>query len=197
MTRSELAGSLLLGSFVLWLPAAGLPSRVWTASLPERLSLIAPRRLRWQAVNLSIAGATVLLVLGFVALAEPLEQAGAGVLVPLATSTLLVGAPLWLASLTFRVTALTAASEAEPSTAIAALSAWAGGLFLAWSALANAAVLGFGVAVVQSEHPSAWSGWVAIVLAALMLAQLTATRDALPALYHVAPAMIGIALLLD
>lgn len=197
MTRSDLAGSLLLGSFVLWLPAAALPSRVWTASLPERLALIAPRRRRWQAINLSIAGAAVLLVLGFAAAGGPLEQAGAGVLVPLSLSALLMGAPLWLASLTFRLTAMTPASETEPQAGFAALSAWAGGLFVAWTALANAAVLGFGVAVVHSGYPAAWSGWLAIVLAALMLAQLTATGDALPALYHVAPAMIGIALLLD
>ena len=197
MTRSDLAGWLLLGSFVLWLPVAAMPARVWTASLPERLALIAPRRGRWQAVNLSIAAATVLLVLGFVALAEPLRLAGAGVLVPLASSALLVGAPLWLASLTFRVTVMTAVSETEPPTNLAGLSAWAGGLFLAWSVLANAAVLGFGVAVVETGYPAAWAGWLAIVLAGLMLAQLTATRDALPALYHVAPALLGIALLLD
>ena len=197
MTRSDVAGWLLLGSFVLWLPVAAMPARIWTAPLPVRLALIAPRRGRWQAVNLSIAAAAVLLVLGFGALAEPLEQAGAGVLVPLSSSALLVGAPLWLASLTFRVTAMTAVSEAEPPTNFAALSAWAGGLFLAWSVLANAAVLGIGVAVVESGYPAAWSGWVAIVIAGLMLAQLTATRDALPALYHVAPALIGIALLLD
>jgi hypothetical protein len=114
MTRSDVAGWLLLASFVLWLPAAALPSRVWTASLPERLALIAPRRRRWQAINLAIAGASVLLVLGFAALTEPLLQAGAGVLTPLSLGALLMGAPLWLASLTFRVTTMTAASETEP-----------------------------------------------------------------------------------
>jgi hypothetical protein len=35
------------------------------------------------------------------------------------------------------------------------------------------------------------------VLGALMLAQVLATGDALPALYHVGPALIGVALLLD
>lgn len=197
MTRSDIAGWLLLGSFVLWLPVAALPARVWTASLPERLALIASRPRRWQAVNLSIAGSAVVLVLGVVALAEPLGQAGAGVLVPLSLSALLMGAPLWLASLAFRVTAMTAASEMEPQAGFAALTAWVGGLFLAWSVLANAAVLGLGVAVVRSGYPAAWSGWLAIVLAALLLAQLTATGDALPVTYHVGPALIGIALLLD
>ena len=197
MTRPDLAGWLLLGSFVLWLPAAALPARVWTASLPERLELIAPRRRRWQAINLSIAGAAALLVLGFAALAQPLEEAGAGVLIPLSSSALLMGAPLWLASLSFRMTTMTAASEKEAPAGLAALTGWSAGLFLAWTVLVNAAVLGFGVAIVRSGYPAAWSGWLAIGLAALMLAQLTATGDALPALYHVAPALIGIALLLE
>jgi hypothetical protein len=197
MTRSDVAGWLLLASFALWLPAAVLPSRIWTAPLHEKLDLIAQRRRTWQTVNLSIAVAAVLLVLGVAALAEPLQAAGAGVLVPLSLAGLLMGAALWLASLTFRITTMTAASGVEPPGGFAAPSAWAGGLFLGWTALANAAVLGLGVAIVDSGYPATWSGWVAIVLGALMLAQLLATGDALPALYHVAPALIGLAALLD
>ena len=44
MTRSDLPGWVLLGSFVLWLPVAALPSRVWTTSLLERLALTAQRQ---------------------------------------------------------------------------------------------------------------------------------------------------------
>jgi hypothetical protein len=197
MTRSDVAAWLLIASFAFWVPAAALPARVWTAPLEERLALIAKRRRTWQAVNVSFGLAAVLLVLGFAALAEPLEQAGAGVLVPLSLAALLLGAAVWLASLAFRVTAMTAASGAEPAAGFAAVSAWAGGLFLAWTALANAAVVGFGVAIVDGGYPAAWCGWAAIVLGGLQLVQLLATGDALPALYHVAPALIGVALLLD
>jgi hypothetical protein len=97
MTRPEVAGWLLVASFLPWLPAAVLPSRVWTAPLGERLALIARRRRAWRAVNLSIGGAAVPLVLGFAALKEPLERAGGGVLVPLSVATMLLGASLWLA----------------------------------------------------------------------------------------------------
>ena len=196
MARSDLAGALLLGSFVLWLPAAALPTHIWTAPQSEKLALIARHRRKWLAVNASIAGAAVLLVLGFTALAEPLERGGAGVVVPLSLATLLLGAGLWLTSLTFRLAALADPAIAE-SPGLDALSAWAGGLFLAWSVLGNAAVVGFGAAIVESGYPSAWCGWAAIVLGVLQLAQLAVTRDALPALYHVGPALIGIALLLD
>jgi hypothetical protein len=196
MTRPEIAGWLLLASFVLFIPVVALPSRVWTGTLYEQLALIAQRRRVWQAINLSIAGSAMLLVFGFVALAEPLQQAGGGVLVPLSLATLLVGAALWLANLAFRVTAM-AVSDPEPPPGFAAVSAWAGGLFLGWTVLANAAILGIGVAIVRSGYPATWCGWVAIVLGGLMLAQLLATGDAIPGLYHVAPALIGVALLLD
>lgn len=197
MTRTDAAGWLLVASFALWLPAAVLPARLWTAPLRERLALIAEQRRRWQAVNVSVGVAAVLLVLGFAAAAEPLDRAGGGVLVALSQDALLLGAALWLASLTFRVTAMASASDTAPGAGFEAVSAWAGGLFLAWSALANAAVVGFGVAIVRSGYPAPWAGWAAVALGALLLVQLLATGDALPALYHIAPALIGLALLLD
>lgn len=197
MTRTDVAGWLLVASFALWLPAAVLPARLWTAPLRERLALIAEQRRRWQAVNVSVGVAAVLLVLGFAAAAEPLDRAGGGVLVALSQDALLLGAALWLASLTFRVTAMASASDTAPGAGFEAVSAWAGGLFLAWSALANAAVVGFGVAIVRSGYPAPWAGWAAVALGALLLVQLLATGDALPALYHIAPALIGLALLLD
>jgi hypothetical protein len=197
MSRADVSGWLLVVSFALWIPAAALPSRVWAAPLEERLALIARRQRTWQAVNVSIGGAAVALVLGFAALADPLERAGGGVLVPLALAALLLGAALWLASIAFRVTAMTAASRAEPPTGFEAVSAWAGGLFLAWTVLGNAAMVGFGAAIVDSAYPARWCGWAAIALGSAMLVQLLVTGDALPALYHVAPVLVGIALLVD
>lgn len=185
MTRLDVSGWLLVGSFVLWFPAAALPARIWTAPHPERLTLISQHRRRWQIVNLAIAGAAVLLVLGFAALAEPLRHDGAATLTDLSLALLLLGAPLWLASLVHRIVV------AEDG------ASWAGGLFLAWSAIANAAIVGFGVAVVRSGLVGTWSGWTAIVLGTLILVQLLVTGDALPGLYHVGPAVIGAAVLLD
>jgi hypothetical protein len=197
MTRADVSGWLLVASLALWVPAAALPSRVWAAPLGERLGLIARRPRRWQAVNLSAGGAAVALVLGFAALADPLERAGGGVLVPLSLAALLLGAALWLASIAFRMTAMTAASRAESPPGFEAVSAWAGGLFLAWTVLGNAAVVGFGAAVVDSAYPATWCGWAAIALGSAILVQLLVTGDALPALYHVAPALVGIALVVD
>jgi hypothetical protein len=142
MTRSELAGWLLLASFALWWPVGAVPSlyRIWPAPLDEKLALIGGRRRTWQALNLFMAAAAVLLVLGFAALTEPLEQAGGGVLVQLSLATLLLGAGLWLATLVFRITAMTDAAGAPPRAGFRVVSMWAGGLFLAWTALGNAAV---------------------------------------------------------
>ena len=184
MTRTDLSGWLLIASFVLWFPAAVLPARIWTAPHAERLTLIDEQRRRWQIVNLAIAAAAVVLVLGFVALAEPLRREGAPTLTDLSLALLLLGAPLWLASLVHRI--VVARDGA----------AWAGALFLAWSVNANAAIVGFGAALVRSDLSGGWAGWTGIVLAALMLVELLVTGDALPALYHVGPAVIGVAVLL-
>jgi hypothetical protein len=131
-------------------------------------------------------------------LTEPLERSGAGVLAPMSLAAVILGAALWLASVTFRLTAtMAAASSPEPAPGFGPLSAWAGGLFSAWTVLGNAAVVGFGAAVVHSGYPVAWAGWAAIGLGSLMLAELVLTGDAYPALYHVGPALIGIALVVD
>lgn len=185
VTRIDLSGWLLISSFVLWFPAAVLPARIWTAPHAERLTLIHEQRRRWQIVNLAIAAAAVLLVLGFAALAEPLRREGAPTLTDLSLALLLLGAPLWLASLVHRIVV-------EPEGA-----AWAGGLFLAWSVIANVAIIGLGAALVRSDLAGAWAGWIGIVLGALMLFQLLVTRDALPALYHVGPAVMGAVVLLS
>lgn len=185
MSRTDVSGWLLVASFALWFPAAALPARIWTSSHRERLALIARRRRRWQLVNISIAAAAVLLVLGFAALAEPLRRQGAATLADLSLALLLIAAPLWLASLVHRITV------AEEG------AAWAGGLFLAWSTLANLAAVGFGTALLRSGLSTSWSGWAAITLGALVLVQLLLTGDALPALYHLGPAVVGAALLVD
>lgn len=184
MTRVDLSGWLLIASFVLWFPVAAVPARIWTAPHPERFALIEQLRRRWQLVNLSIAAATVLLVLGLAALVEPLRQGGAPALADLSFALLLLGAPLWLASLVHRIVAREEGA------------AWAGGLFLAWSVLANLAGAGLGAALVSSDLAGGWAGWAAIALGALVLVQLLATGDSLPVLYHVGPALIGVALLL-
>jgi hypothetical protein len=185
VTRADVSASLLVASFVLWFPAAALPARIWTAPPAERLALVSRQRRRWQLVNVAIMVATVLLVLGCTGLAEPLRQNGAATLADFSVALLLLGAPLWLATLVHRV--VVAADGAD----------WAGGLFLAWSTLANTALIGFGAALVRSDLPGGWSGWVGIVLGALILAQLAWTGDALPALYHLGPAVTGVALLLS
>ena len=83
-----------MASFVFWFPAALLPSRIWPRR-PERLAVIAQRRGTWQVLDISLGGAAPLLVLGFAALAEPLERAGGSVLVSLSLTALLVSVPLW------------------------------------------------------------------------------------------------------
>ena len=108
-----------------------------------------------------------------------------------------MGVALWLVSLAFRVTVTTSAFSGGVPAGFEAVSAWAGALFLGWTILGNAAVAGFGAAVVQSGYPATWCGWVVIVLVALIVAQLLLTGDSLPVLYHVGPLVLGATLLVD
>lgn len=116
---------------------------------------------------------------------------------PLSVAALVLGAALWLMSLAFRVWPMTDAAGSEAPAGLELAAAWAGGLFVAWSWLGNASLALLGAAIVHADRPADSCGWAAIVLSGLMLVQLVATGDALPALYHVAPALIGVALLLD
>ena len=155
-----MAGALLIGSLALWLSLGFVPSlwRVWALPLDKKLVLIVLHLRAWQVLNLCIAASAVLLVLGFAALVEPLDAAGGGVLVPLSFVTLLLGAALWLANLAYRVTAMTAAAQSGRPPGFEAVSAWAGGLFAVWSWLGNAAVAGFGVAIVHAGYPRPGAG---------------------------------------
>lgn len=197
MSTPDVAGTLLVASFAVFAVGAAPPSLVpvWRAPAPEKPALIAARRQTWLAANALMFAATILLVLGLDALTEPLLASGGGVLTTMSFITMLLGAALWLASLVFRLT--TMARTAEPAPGYEHASAWAGGLFIAWTVLANVANTGFGAAVVRADYPSAWIGWAAIAISALILVQLVVTRDGIPALYHVAPAIIGIGVLLD
>jgi hypothetical protein len=185
VSRVDTAGVLLVASLALWLPAALLPAAIWTAPPAERLALIARQRRRWQLVNASIAAAGLALVLGVAALAEPVRGEGPATLADLALVLLVVGVPLWLASLVHRIAVVEDGA------------AWAGALFLAWSVLANVACAGLGAAVVRSGVAPAWTGWAVVACAGLILVQLALTGDALPAAYHLGPAILGIALLVD
>jgi len=195
MTASRVAGGLLVASLVAWLPVALVPARIWTATQSERLELVAARRRTWQAVNLSIGMAAVLLVAGVAVLAEPLAGRGAGPLVLVSLAVLVLGAPLWIASLAFRIWPMSEVAGTVPPPGFELAAAWAGGLFVAWSVLGNAGVVTLGAAIVRAGYPATWCGWAAIVAGALVLAQLLVTGDSLPVLYHVAPSLVGVALL--
>jgi hypothetical protein len=196
MTESRVAGGLLVASLVLWLPVGLLPARIWSATPTVRLELIAARRRRWQAANLSIGAAAVLLVAGVAVLGGQLAEDGAGALAVTALSILGLGAALWLGSLAFRIWPMSAVAGAgPPPPGFELAAAWAGGLFLGWSVLANTAIVVLGAAVLQAGAPAPWCGWLAIAAGGLALAQLLVNGDSLPVLYHVAPALVGVALL--
>lgn len=192
MRADTVAGWLLVLSVAPWFSLLAIDNRIWARPFAERLAMIAERPRAWQFVNVCIAAASVLLVLGFVASLRPLEAAGAGVLAPLSIAAIAIGCASWLVSLAFRVSTLPAAGDAA---SVDLLRSWAGGLFYQWAVLANVAAVGLGAAAVHAGHPSAWGGWLCLAFGALLLLQLATTGDALPVTYHLGPLALGVAFL--
>ncbi len=110
---------------------------------------------------------------------------------------LAVGGTLWLIALAFRVWPMTLAARGARPPGLELAATWIGGLFPVWGWLGNASVVMLGAVVVRADRPADRCGWAAAGLAGLVLVQLLATGDARPALYHVAPAPISVALLLE
>lgn len=203
-TNAAIAASLFISGFVLFAIGAAHPAllRAWTAPAADKLEIIAAHRVAWLWANGLFLAAAVATLLGLLPFTILLVEAGGGILMNLGFDAYFVAATVWVVSLVFRLTAMVSvAEEARISGAMPswypALSAWAGGLFLLYTALANLAFLLYGIDLVDTGYLSAWAGWFAIGFSALVLVQLVVTRDGIPGLYHVVPLVFGIALFFE
>ncbi len=140
-----------------------------------------PRYLLWE--RSSIIAAVLLTVLGLVLLEDMLVDGGDPVLARLGMFTYLFGAVIVVAAET---TFLYSREWVYPQVV----------LYVVLAFLAQAAV---GAALIQSELVAGWAGWFTIIwnLAWLVALPFISPRDIYyPVLHHVAPLVIGIALLL-
>ncbi len=81
--------------------------------------------------------------------------------------------------------------------AYAPLTRWNGALFAIFSTLAFAGVAAFGGAILATHLLPPWLGWATVVYSLTGLVILAITRDALPAMHHLMPLVIGVVLLLS
>ncbi|MFN8379557.1 MAG: hypothetical protein U0452_12895 [Anaerolineae bacterium] len=177
ISERELAAILLIASMAVFVPGGILFTgrAMWKWPVGQT-----PAFLRWERGF--VVAALLVGVLGLVLLAQLLSTAGHTTLAQLALVTYLIGATVLVVA---EMTYLHNREWVYPQVV----------LYVVLAFLAQAA---FGVALLQTSLVAPWVGWVTIGwnLAWLVLLAIASPRNMyFPALHHVAPLIIGIALL--
>lgn len=177
MNECELTAILLIASMVIFVPGGILFTgrAMWKWPIGQ-----APGYLRWERGF--VVAALLVGAWGLVLLKQLLGAAGDTTLAPLALITYLVGATLLLVA---EMSYLHNREWVYPQVV----------LYVVLAFLAQAA---FGVALLQTSLVAPWVGGVTVVwnLAWLVVLTIASPRNMyFPALHHVAPLLIGLALL--
>jgi hypothetical protein len=176
-SEQVVAGGLLILSFVIFAVGGILYTgrAIWKWPAGET-----PGYLRWERGF--VMAAVLTMVLGLVLLERILEAAGDTVLAPLAMVTFLIGAVVVIVAETFQLSG----------------QEWVYGSIVMYVFLAFLAQAVFGTSLLRTGLLPGWVGWATIIwnLAWLVVLPVISPRDIYyPVLHHVAPLMIGIALL--
>jgi hypothetical protein len=170
-----------------------------------RLPAIAANAVRWElGWALGIAG-IVVTSLGFVMLEALLRAAGDRVVARLALTAFLMGAVLTIAARARDVSVtLWAAQQTTTGAPVPNLltptADWANAMTAIYTALAFASIAGFGASILVTGRVTRWIGWAAVGWGVawelvFVIAWVTAGGFDYPALHHVIPLVIGVALL--
>jgi hypothetical protein len=176
-SEQVVAGGLLVLSFVIFAVGGILYTgrAIWKWPAGET-----PGYLRWERGF--VMAAVLAMVLGLVLLERMLEAAGDTLLAPLAMTTFLIGAVVVIVAETFQLSG----------------QEWVYAPIVVYVALAFLAQAVFGVSLLQTGLLPGWVGWATVIwnLAWLVVLPVISPRDIYyPVLHHVAPLIIGIALL--
>ena len=198
--RLFVVGVSLIASFGCVLVAA-LPPAVgpaYSGSVERGLLVAAQERGTWIVACLAFAAAMVLLLIGLATLSSVLRAQVPDSAVPdVALALITVGTVLWVAAQTFRLTTmlrvadLFAATRAVPDW-YPPLRFWADdGLLNAMTFTAGPAVVLYGVIVARRGVLAAWTGWLAVALAVLTMAEYFLMNGVIPATLHLAVVFMG------
>jgi hypothetical protein len=201
------AGSLLFFVALVFIVGIADPGgrSIVTLSADARLPLITANAGRWEwGWAFGIAG-IVVTVLGFAMLEAVLRSAGDRVLARLGLVAFLFGAVLTVAGRAQEVSiAVWAAGETAAGGPIPTLLApvvdWSNAMTAVYTALAFAALAAFGGSILATGLLSRAVGWVAVAWGigwglAFVVAWIAVGGFDYPALHHVVPLVIGVALL--
>ena len=163
MTDPRLAGIILIAAAVSSLVAATMPSlardKVWMLPLPEYLRVIGIHETQWRAhVWLFVVG-TVLMGLGLAFVARSTTNA----FVIASLFLYLLVAPLWLASLAFRLDiTLKAVHDPDARTTYELLGHWTGSLYVMFMVGGYFSIALLGIALGDGALVPTWCAWILI-----------------------------------
>ena len=168
MTDARLVGLAFIAAAIMSTIGAGMPSlvreRVWMLPLPAYLGVIRRLEGQWRAHAWCFA-------IGTVAMGAALAfQASAGDRSAIAAAAVYsLVAPLWLATLAFRLdVTVWAARQDAPSPLYDVLGKWSGSLYTIYMAGGYAAILLLGASFIGDPRVPAWAGWALAATGAVM-----------------------------
>ena len=187
-----------------WLEKPGLVPEVWSAPLKRYLELIAQHRRSWAWTNGLMIAAVLMNAAGLAALAglagQPAVTAGA--------AGYGIASVFWIVVASYRTTVSIWAADQLAATnrvpdASTALDLWSGIAFQIYTAAGHGSQAFVGLGLLQAALVPNWIAWIAIVIGvAGLLSQLPGFSKVpglqalfIPIVMHVAPALIGIVLL--
>jgi hypothetical protein len=203
----RLSAALLIGGLLSFTVGAAIPLgwlEVWSAHLERYLQLIGQHRRAWSWANVFMLTAAALNAAGLAVLAfqtsQPPIVAGA--------AGYSIAAVFWILVVSFRSTvSIWAADELAAShrvpNSFVGIDRWSGMNFQLYTAMGHAAQAMVGLGLIATPLVPKWvAGFTIAFSVAGLLSQLPGTSSIprlrgffIPILMHVAPAMIGISLL--
>jgi hypothetical protein len=196
--------SLVLG-FCCAIVAALYPGLqpIWTAHGAVAAMRVVHHRGAWEIGNWMFAVGIGLTLGGLVVLTRMLGRGSIGSDLPaVARALATAGTAVWIADLTYRLTATVRVADAIKRHAPVPgwyndLTAWADdGLLAAAAVLFGAALFLLGVCLAASGPLPRWTGWFSCVAGALLIGQVAVSGDVVPAIIYLAPVPAGVAALI-
>jgi hypothetical protein len=177
-------------------------SAFWRLPLDDKLDHVFGNRFWWWWISIWSLVGLFLMTGGVSGLAFLLADAGEPALAFAAYGGYLVALLAWVFGLIVQAAAVSVAAAQRAETG--ETPAWIHPLWnaayvteIVWIVGANIAYVLFGLAVVSTGLVAAWAGWAAIIGGALIPVVVVVMRDGFPQLALFAPAIIGVALILE
>jgi hypothetical protein len=199
------AALLLIGGWITFWAGAVNPA-AWrfftTASLQEFLQIVATHEIAWLWIAGSFALGVLLTLTGLIVLGITLRAARDRVWSELGQAAFLFGSILWLASISFRVTATISAARATAASGVVppwfeAMRAWSDALFAVYMILAYLAIAAYGKALLETRLTPHWVAKAHIIFGLLGTGGFIARVPLFnpPLMIHLLPGILGVVLL--